>query len=1080
MKTYRHAMNNGEVSPEFWYSNHLDKYYNSNRQMENFVGQISGSTTRRYGTKLLRTFYEIIGDTPSAKLFNYQIDSNNYRIIVFAAPDLVTAATLYAINPDGDVLFVEPTQYLGADLEDIYDEAVGDDILFFHPNYETRILSSFSDIEWIWDKYDYNGGPWRDQNEDKSIIMSCSVPAFDITATYDAGENVVRGGNFTGVGQSEPYLYNVEQGYGNGEFITTYKYWIKIEVTTLTGTGGEVIKAGDRITIKDSVQIGDAEDFDGEWTVSSTIESGGQFFILLITGTERIDGAVSGSNWTNKFFNVNIVPATIFNNGQKQVFYTSLIDSNLGNDPNTSPDEWLPSNTLQGQALLNSSSDSFTIDDENSKIRLRQQQASSYKSTFIDTDQGEFSPWLQAFGPVSLKTQNGIWAGEISLQLSLDGGSTAEDIGVIQSDANTPTNGEILRNISDYGGLIRAFCRERETAVGDTGAVYYLEVDDPQYIEMTILEFTDERNVIVNIDIPASEMASSYRWNFGAFSVKYGYPACGAVISEQLVVSGIPTDPGKVHFSETGNLNVFLPSSFETSAFDLTLGSGNRNNVRWIIEKDSIIVGTDNGEYSISARDDDKTLSFQNFQKRQHGKYGSSNVKAKTVSDLVMYVEDGSKRMHTFRSVDNYLGNYEIEDPTIFSSHLFNSGTIKEIEYVRTPLNVVYVLKDDNTINSWVYEKTNAVSCWSKMTFGDAEILSISSSNTSSGDSITMLTVRNGKIHLEVLDIENPNCDYSTIYRAADFTNMEKIIFPLFDPSEDVFIWDNAYINKTDESYFGSGQLMRTLTAITSLVLRYNSNTNQLIEDKDFVILDCGLIWIFSTELIDVFDGNTQQVVDVDYMTRPQEDCTHITFHNGYNHTLVEIYLTGSVTPAVLNTDYFLQTDGTVVTYAAVGVAQPAGVDRIELISTTDDLRPDIDYSAVQLSTALSTIGIERDEEITVGVKYQSILEPTNILVGPNVGPVGHQLSTEIALMLVLSMGGEYSLDGGYTYNRIPYIQPDVVVGEKLPLETGIKKIDVVSDIVEDEFRVVFRTDDITPLNISSIMVDGRRIQGTK
>jgi hypothetical protein len=97
----------------------------------------------------------------------------------------------------GNFIYEIKSPYLTADIPALKFEQSADVMFISHPDYETRLLSRFSDTDWTLRVIDLKTGPFRDPNSDTEITITPSGITGDITLTAN-GENIFVEGNIAG------------------------------------------------------------------------------------------------------------------------------------------------------------------------------------------------------------------------------------------------------------------------------------------------------------------------------------------------------------------------------------------------------------------------------------------------------------------------------------------------------------------------------------------------------------------------------------------------------------------------------------------------------------------------------------------------------------------------------------------------------------------------------------------------------------------------------------------------------------------------------------------------------------------
>ncbi len=144
------------------------------------------------------------------------------------------------------------------------------------------------------------------------------------------------------------------------------------------------------------------------------------------------------------------------------------------------------------------------------------------------------------------------------------------------------------------------------------------------------------------------------------------------------------------------------------------VGSGRQNAIRWIVSKNALILGTYGGEHLLAASDDKEALTPTNVTAKIQSTYGSQDVQAKLVGDVILFIQRGGRRLREMH-YDFEKDSMVAEDLTVFANHITES-TIVDMAYQRTPDPAVFCVRLDGQIAYLSYERSQDVWSWCRLT----------------------------------------------------------------------------------------------------------------------------------------------------------------------------------------------------------------------------------------------------------------------------------------------------------------------------------------------------------------------------
>jgi len=147
-------------------------------------------------------------------------------------------------------------------------------------------------------------------------------------------------------------------------------------------------------------------------------------------------------------------------------------------------------------------------------------------------------------------------------------------------------------------------------------------------------------------------------------------------------------------------------------------GTGRQNAIRWMLSRNTLILGTAGGEHLLGASSEDEAMTPSNVKAKVQSNYGSADVQAILVNDAILFIQKGKRKVremkYSFES-DSYVA----DDLTVFSSHI-TENQIVDWAYQRAPDPMVWCVRGDGQMAVMAYEKEQNVWSWCRLVTNDS------------------------------------------------------------------------------------------------------------------------------------------------------------------------------------------------------------------------------------------------------------------------------------------------------------------------------------------------------------------------
>lgn len=225
-----------------------------------------------------------------------------------------------------------------------------------------------------------------------------------------------------------------------------------------------------------------------------------------------------------------------------------------------------------------------------------------------------------------------------------------------------------------------------------------------------------------------------------------GWPSTGTYHEGRLWLGGTDSYPQTFWASRSG-----LPEDFSISnpiqdddALSFTMAKYGR--IRWMYSVKNLLIGTENGEHIVTSQQG--VITPSDISVSQQSAYGSSSHQPAQIGDQVFYISPDRLKIRAMQyewSSDNWLSR----DVTFLSEHISHPG-MRHFAWLQNPNNILIVSKDDGTLGTLVYERSENVFGWSRYST-NGQVVSVCAGSYIGTDVAFMAVNRGGTLLIESL-----------------------------------------------------------------------------------------------------------------------------------------------------------------------------------------------------------------------------------------------------------------------------------------------------------------------------------------
>ena len=304
---------------------------------------------------------------------------------------------------------------------------------------------------------------------------------------------------------------------------------------------------------------------------------------------------------------------------------------------------------------------------------------------------------------------NGTWSGTIKLERSYDN-LVWETLGTVISENNNNIQLDGTEETDD------AYYRMDATAFTSGSANCQLSTRDSSHIGVVeITGVTSSTVATANVRATIGSTDTTHRWSEGYWSNFRGWPSAVTISPEErLTFAGSASFPLTVWGTKSGDFTDMTAGVLDDDAIIFTLvGTGRQNTIRWIVSKNSLLIGTYGGEHVLGASDENEAMTPTNVRAKVQSTYGSNNVQPIVAGDSVLFVQRGGRKIRQMH-FDFRKDAQVSDDLTVFSNHITES-TIVDMAYQRTPDPAIWAVRNDGQIANMSYERAQDIFSWCRL-----------------------------------------------------------------------------------------------------------------------------------------------------------------------------------------------------------------------------------------------------------------------------------------------------------------------------------------------------------------------------
>ncbi|WP_226018107.1 hypothetical protein [Novosphingobium sp. FKTRR1] len=231
---------------------------------------------------------------------------------------------------------------------------------------------------------------------------------------------------------------------------------------------------------------------------------------------------------------------------------------------------------------------------------------------------------------------------------------------------------------------------------------------------LKITGFTDATHVSATVVQDLASTNATYRWRFGAFSPKRGWPEHGAIIQDRLVLSkdnnryasqiGLYNDFDR--FNENGDIG-------DDQAFISPLTDPNP--VAWMQSGNNLFTGGAREEGVMQQSSAARGIAPGNIRNTVNSRRGSATVRPVDLDGKPVFLQRNRRKV--LRITDTTYERLGIEDLTRYADHVGNSPMVEFAKQVE-PMPLLWAVREDGMLWGCLLMPEEAILGWFRRPLG--------------------------------------------------------------------------------------------------------------------------------------------------------------------------------------------------------------------------------------------------------------------------------------------------------------------------------------------------------------------------
>lgn len=185
------------------------------------------------------------------------------------------------------------------------------------------------------------------------------------------------------------------------------------------------------------------------------------------------------------------------------------------------------------------------------------------------------------------------------------------------------------------------------------------------------------------------------------------YPTLIAFFQQRAVFAGTRDQPQTFWFSKSGQPTHLKVGTNDDDAFKVTLKSGGVNALRFVLDGESLLVGTAGGTRVLGPSGGNGVMTLRSLDNKPQTETGAGKVAPVKVGASALFLSRDRRALH---EMQYYFEKNRYESPALteLSEHITGAGIV-ELAYCQFPLSYLWMLRADGQLVSMTWHRQQNV-----------------------------------------------------------------------------------------------------------------------------------------------------------------------------------------------------------------------------------------------------------------------------------------------------------------------------------------------------------------------------------
>ena len=221
--------------------------------------------------------------------------------------------------------------------------------------------------------------------------------------------------------------------------------------------------------------------------------------------------------------------------------------------------------------------------------------------------------------------------------------------------------------------------------------------------------------VVVQAKYPFPNNLTTSKWTMGLWHGAAPYPCSVTFFRERLTWGG----GNRVCMSRAGDFESFEDKDYNEvlpeCAITVIVASDQVDNVQWVASGDSLFVGTEGGEFTVSESNSGEPLGPANVKLQPQTSKGSISIQPAKAAGATHFVQRSGKKVHVM-VYDFNSDSFVVPDVTVLAEHITRPGIVG-IAW-EDDRCILWCVRKDGALLGFTYDRQQEVVGWHRHILG--------------------------------------------------------------------------------------------------------------------------------------------------------------------------------------------------------------------------------------------------------------------------------------------------------------------------------------------------------------------------